>query len=133
MMVYFQVYVDVVVNFDLIFVVVDEVCCWMVFGFVVFWIVGCDIELGGVFILEGFSMVGIFGVVNRDECIWDDLDMFDIYCKCKVYLMFSIGFYVCMGQYFVCQNLIGVFIVFIENFLDLKFVCVLEEIELMGF
>ncbi len=133
MMAHPQAYADVVANPDLIPAAVDEACRWMASGFVVPRMAGRDTELGGVSIPEGSSMVGIFGVANRDERIWDDPDTFDIHRKRKAHLTFSTGSHVCMGQHLARQNLTGALTALTENLADLKLACDPAEIELTGF
>lgn len=77
---------------------VEEICRWMASGFVVPRIAAKDTELAGVEIPAGSSMVGVFGVANHDERIWDNPGAFDIHRKRIPHLTFSTGAHRCMGQ-----------------------------------
>ncbi len=133
MMAHPKAYADVVADPDLIPAAVDEACRWMASGFVVPRMAAKDTELGGVKIPAGSSMVGIFGVANRDERIWDDPDTFDIRRKKKAHLTFSTGSHVCMGQHLARQNLNGALLALIENLPDLRLACAPEDVLMTGF
>lgn len=91
-------FAEIVKNQDLIPQAVEEVCRWMASGFVVPRMAAKDTQLAGVDIPAGSSMVGVFGVANHDERIWESAGVFDIHRKRIPHLTFSTGSHRCMGQ-----------------------------------
>jgi len=128
-----QAYADVVADEKLIPVVVDEACRWMASGFVVPRMAGKDTELGGVAIPKGSSMVGIFGVANRDERIWDDPDTFDIHRKRIAHLTFSTGTHACMGQHLARQNISGALKAMVKILPNMRLACDPSELRTTGY
>ena len=126
-------YQEVVKDPELVPAAVEEACRWLASGFVVPRIAATDTELGGVTIPAGSSMVGIFGVANRDERAWDDPDVFDIHRKRKSHLTFSTGSHVCMGQHLARQNLHAALHALARNLPDIKLACDPAEVEMTGF
>ena len=133
MMVNPKAYAEVVNDPSLIAAAVEETCRWTASGFVVPRIAAQDTELGGVAIPAGSSMVGIFGVANRDERIWDNPDQFDLHRPRKSHLTFSVGSHVCMGQHMARQNLMGALQAMARNLPDMKLACDPSELQLTGF
>ncbi|MFN3233676.1 MAG: cytochrome P450 [Alphaproteobacteria bacterium] len=126
-------YAEVVADPSLIPAAIEEACRWLASGFVVPRIAARDTELGGVAIPAGSSMVGIFGVANRDERIWDRPDDFDLHRARKAHLTFSVGSHICMGQHLARQSLAGALTAMVNNLPGMKLACEPADIQLTGF
>lgn len=126
-------YADVVADPSLMPAAVDEACRWMASGFVVPRLAGKDTELDGVKIPKGSSMVGIFGVANRDERIWDNPDIFDIHRKRIAHLTFSTGSHACMGQHLARQNISGALAAMVKVLPDMCLACDPADLRTTGY
>lgn len=112
---------------------VEESIRWQASGFVVPRMSAKDVMLAGTYIPAGSSMMGIFGVANRDPRIWDDPDVFDIHRKRIAHLTFSIGKHACMGQILARPIVTEALRAFVTKLPDMELACNAEDIGTSGF
>jgi cytochrome P450 len=58
----------------------------------------CDVQVGGVDIPAGSTLVNMLGAANRDDTRWTDPDRFDIFREYKPHVSFGQGPHMCLGQ-----------------------------------
>lgn len=124
---------EIVEDHSLIPQAVEESIRWQASGFVVPRMSIKDVTLAGVHIPAGASMVGIFGVANRDPRIWDNPDAFDIHRKRIPHLTFSTGKHACMGQILARPIVTEALRALATKLPDMELACDPDEIPTSGF
>ncbi len=124
---------EVIEDYSLIPAAVEESTRWQASGFVVPRMSAKDVELAGTHIPAGSSMMGIFGVANRDPRIWDNPDAFDIHRKRIPHLTFSTGKHACMGQILARPIVTEALRSLATNLPDMELACDPAEIGTTGF
>jgi len=126
-------YDQVVADPGLIDQTVEECCRWLPSGATLPRIAAHDVELAGVRVPAGSSMVGLFGIANRDPRIWSDPDRFDIHRQRLTHLTFSMGSHGCMGQHLARQNLRNALAALIRDLPDIELACDPGELRTTGY
>ncbi|MGB0921415.1 MAG: cytochrome P450 [Alphaproteobacteria bacterium] len=126
-------YQKVVADPSLIPNAVEEACRWMASGFVLPRIAAVDTEIDGVRIPAGSSMVGVFGVANREDGIWESPDEFDVTREKKLHLTFSTGSHACMGQHLARLNFVRALEAMVTHLPDMVLACDPAKLETVGF
>jgi len=98
-----------VIDVLLVVLVVEEMLCYDLLLYLFEWMVIDDVELyllsGVVWVLCGYKVVVLFGVVNCDLVVFDEFDWFVVDCVFNLYLVFGVGIYFCFGVLLVWLEL----------------------------
>ncbi|GAB5488477.1 MAG: cytochrome P450 [Parasphingorhabdus sp.] len=124
---------EIVEDHTLISNAVEESIRWQASGFIVPRMSAKDVTLAGTHIPAGSSIMGIFGVANRDPRIWDNPDAFDIHRKRIPHLTFSTGKHACMGQILARPIVTEALRAFVSKLPDMELACDPDEIGTTGF
>lgn len=99
---------------DKIDVIVEEFICFDLFLYMFMCYVYEDIEVVGQMFKCGDQIVFFLGVVNRDLVVWENFEIFDLFCLIKINMVFGVGLYFCVGVFLVWFELKIVLLILFE-------------------